>query len=123
MELQIEAVRQQVLKHDVKVVDVVGAVDPRFYIVVIATEPLRATDDLAHGNAIHQADHEFYGNILGRVSIASGQGFDATAASTGRNTIKHPDWVRIGELDGGYVEGESGWFGLSVSERLGDQAD
>ena len=110
--LQVEAVGEQVLVHDVEVVDAVGAVGFGFDVVAFGVEPVRAARDLGHGHSIHEADHELHGNILRGVAVASGEGFDSAVAIGG-----------LGEADGGYIEGQAGGGALSLGGCGKDECD
>ena len=83
VEFQLEAVGEQVLEHGVEVVDAGGVVDPGFYVVGVVIEPFGAAFDLSHGDFVHQADDEFYGDVLGGIAGSSGERFDTAAAEAG----------------------------------------
>ena len=112
MEFEVEAVCEEVLIHGVEIVDIVRAVGLCFDVVAVGVEPVRAADDLTHGYAVHEADHELDRDVLRCVAVAAWERFDAAVAVG-----------LFGETNGRYVEGEAGGIVLCVRERCGDDGD
>ena len=101
VEAEAEAVGEQVLVHGVEVVEVAGLVGLGFDVEARGGEPVGATLDLAHGDLIHEADHELYGDVSGGVALSAGHGLNEAVFGVG-----------VGGVDYGYVEGEAWRWGL-----------
>jgi hypothetical protein len=83
VELQIEAVRQQVLKHDVEIVDAIGMVRSGLDVKLLAGEPIRASDDLATSDSVHNAEHVLNGYALRVVADAVRDGIAYPSGALG----------------------------------------
>ena len=106
VELEVEAVDQQVLVHGVEVIDGVLLVGLRFDILAIFFDPGWAVDDLARRDPVHEGDHHLYRKV--GCGIAIGACLDGLGAMPGR----------AGRTDGRNIEGEPGRMGRG-RRRLG----
>ena len=96
MKLQSEALGQQVLVHRLQVTQRVrGAIRLCLDVKALRVQPLRPTQNLAHGYLVHQADHQLYRDVLRHVSGPARKRLDSTVQR-----------VRLRRMDRGDVKGK-----------------
>jgi hypothetical protein len=82
MDLQIEAVRKQILKHYVEIVDAISMIRSTSYIELLAAQPIRTSDNLPTRDAVHDAEHVFNRDSFRVVTDAIGKRIDLSRRST-----------------------------------------
>ena len=82
VKFQFEFVGQHVLKHGVKIVQVVGMVRFGFHVKALIVKPARSARDLPHGNFVHQANHQLHRSALGDVGLSARIHMNSAARST-----------------------------------------
>jgi hypothetical protein len=77
--LQFETIHQQILKHDVELIDAVWAIRFGLDIVQIGVKPAWTAGYLTIVEVEHELDHQLYRNVCRNVSLPAGQGFNASS--------------------------------------------
>src|SRR5215472_2360477 len=76
VELQLKTIDQQILKHDVQLIDRVWAIRFGFDIVRIGFDPTWTAGYLSIAEVEHQLDHQLYRHVGCGVALTSGQRLD-----------------------------------------------